>query len=80
MAQDVFIDQKRCHFCGRPGPIDCDRDLFSCGREVCESLAFAEMRRRNGNVCDLGVKRLLGRVGPHPHPRTPPIPRRPTLS
>ena len=80
MARDIFIDLKRCHFCGQSGSVVWDAALFSCGHEVCESLAFAEMRRRRGSVCDLAVQRLVGRVGRHPHPRATPLPRRPTLA
>lgn len=49
MARDIFITLNRCHFCGRPGFVVWDVDLFSCNREVCESLAFAEVRKRNRN-------------------------------
>jgi hypothetical protein len=80
MAQDVFIDQRRCYFCGRIGAVVWDADLFSCGHEVCESLAFAEMRRRRGNVCDLAVKRLLGLGDRHPHAQATSLPRRPMRS
>lgn len=58
MARDIFIKLNRCHFCGRPGFIPWDSDLFSCGHEVCESLAFAEVRRRHGKVSDLPEKKL----------------------
>jgi hypothetical protein len=47
MARDVFIRLNRCHYCNRPGFVVWDVDLFSCGREVCKSLAFAEVRRRH---------------------------------
>ncbi len=47
MARDSFIRLDRCRYCGRPGFIVWDSDLFTCGREVCESLAFAEIRRRH---------------------------------
>jgi hypothetical protein len=49
MPQDIFIALNRCRFCGRPGVVVWDRDLFSCRHEVCESLAFAEAARRNRN-------------------------------
>jgi DNA-binding transcriptional ArsR family regulator len=47
MARDVFIRLNRCHYCNRPGFVVWDVDLFSCDREVCKSLAFAEVRRRH---------------------------------
>ena len=47
MARDIFIRRNCCHYCGKPGFIVWDTDLFSCSHEVCESLAFAEVRRRN---------------------------------
>jgi hypothetical protein len=47
MARDVFIRLDRCQYCGRPGFIVWDADLFTCGREMCETLAFAEVRRRH---------------------------------
>jgi hypothetical protein len=47
MARDIFLRLDRCQYCGRPGFIVWDADLFTCGREVCESLAFAEVRRRH---------------------------------
>lgn len=47
MARDVFIKLDRCRYCNRPGFVVWDVDLFTCGREVCKSLAFAEVRRRH---------------------------------
>jgi len=58
VARDNFIKLNRCYFCGRPGFVVWDVDLFSCGREVCESLAFAEVRRRNRNGRPLPEKQL----------------------
>lgn len=49
MARDIFIRLNRCHYCNRPGFVPWDVDLFTCDREVCKSLAFAEVRRRHGN-------------------------------
>jgi len=49
MARDIFIKLNRCHYCGQPGFTVWDVDLFSCGREVCEALAFAEVKRRHKN-------------------------------
>jgi hypothetical protein len=46
MARDVFIRLDRCQYCNRPGFVVWDADLFTCGREVCKTLAFAEVRRR----------------------------------
>ncbi len=47
MARDAFISRNRCQYCNRPGFVVWDVDLFTCGREVCKSLAFAELRRRH---------------------------------
>ena len=47
MARDIFIRLDRCRYCNRPGFVVWDTDLFTCGREVCKSLAFAEVRRRH---------------------------------
>jgi hypothetical protein len=58
VARDIFITLDRCHYCGQPGFIAWDKDLFTCGREVCESLAFAEVRRRHGNGSELPEKKL----------------------
>jgi hypothetical protein len=55
---DNLIKLNRCYFCGQPGPVVWDVDLFSCGREVCESLAFAEVRRRNKNGRAIPEKEL----------------------
>jgi hypothetical protein len=58
VARDKFIKLNRCYFCGQPGFVVWDVDLFSCGREVCESLAFAEVRRRNRNGRPMPEKQL----------------------
>lgn len=47
MARDISIRLNRCQYCNRPGFVVWDADLFTCGREVCKSLAFAEVRRRH---------------------------------
>jgi hypothetical protein len=47
MARDIFIKLDRCQYCNRTGFVVWDTDLFTCGREVCKSLAFAEVRRRH---------------------------------
>jgi hypothetical protein len=47
MARDISIRLNRCQYCNRPGFVVWDVDLFTCGREVCKSLAFAEVRRRH---------------------------------
>jgi hypothetical protein len=47
VARDVSIRLDRCQYCNRPGFVVWDDDLFTCGREVCKSLAFAEVRRRH---------------------------------
>jgi hypothetical protein len=58
VARDVFIKLDRCHYCNRPGFIAWDIDLFTCGREVCKSLAFAEVRHRHHDVRQVPEKRL----------------------
>ena len=58
VARDRFIKLNRCYFCGQPGFVVWDVDLFSCGRETCESLAFAEVRRRNRNGRPIPEKQL----------------------
>jgi hypothetical protein len=45
LAASIRLD--RCQYCNRPGFVVWDDDLFTCGREVCKSLAFAEVRRRH---------------------------------
>ena len=47
MARDIFIKLDRCQYCNRAGFVVWDIDLFTCGREVCKALAFAEVRRRH---------------------------------
>ena len=44
--RDLYTQLNRCRYCGRPGFMAWDTDLFSCSREVCKGLAFAEVRRR----------------------------------
>lgn len=58
MARDIFIALDRCHYCGRPGFVAWDVDLFTCGRETCESLAFAEVQHRNRHGGELPEKKL----------------------
>jgi len=59
MARDSFIRLNSCQYCDRPGFVVWDTDLFTCGREVCKSLAFAEVRRRHRNgAAPLPEKRL----------------------
>jgi len=47
MARDVFIRLNRCQYCNRPGFVMWDADLFTCDREICKTLAFAELHRRS---------------------------------
>src|ERR1700751_996036 len=47
MAHDFFIRLNRCQYCNRPGFVIWDADLFSCDREMCKTLAFAELHRRS---------------------------------
>jgi hypothetical protein len=47
MARDVFIRLNRCQYCNRPGFVVWDADLFTCDREICKTLAFAELHRRS---------------------------------
>jgi hypothetical protein len=58
MARDIFIKLDRCHYCNRPGFVVWDTDLFTCGREVCKSLAFAEVRHRHHDARQVPEKRL----------------------
>jgi len=58
MARDSFAALDRCYYCGRRGVHVWDVDLYSCSNEVCESLAFAEVRRRNRYSTELPEKRL----------------------
>jgi len=58
MARDVFIKLDRCSYCNRPGFVVWDTDLFTCGREVCKALAFAEVRRRHHDTRQAPEKRL----------------------
>ena len=58
MARDIFIQLNRCAYCNRPGFVAWDVDLFSCGHEVCKSLAFAEVRRRHARGRESPEKRL----------------------
>jgi hypothetical protein len=47
LARDIFIRLNRCTYCRRPGVVFWDDDLFTCEEELCKSLAYAEIRRRN---------------------------------
>lgn len=59
MPRDIFSKLNRCRYCDRPGFVVWDVDLSTCGREVCKSLAFAEVRRRHRDgTLDLPEKRL----------------------
>jgi len=58
VARDVFIKLDRCSYCNRPGFVVWDTDLFTCGREVCKSLAFAEVRRRHHETRQAPEQRL----------------------
>jgi hypothetical protein len=59
VPRDIFIRLDRCNYCNRPGFVHWDVDLFTCGREVCKSLAFAELRRRQRDgALELPEKRL----------------------
>jgi hypothetical protein len=46
VGKDIFIKLDRCSYCGRPGFVSWDVDLFSCTREVCKALAYGEVKRR----------------------------------
>lgn len=50
MPKDVFTELGRCTYCGGPAAKAWDTDIVSCGRDVCESLAYAEVRRRRQRV------------------------------
>lgn len=47
MARDIFFRINQCTYCRRPGVVFWDEDLLSCEEELCKSLAYAEMRKRN---------------------------------
>jgi hypothetical protein len=47
VPRDLFAKLDRCRYCDRRATIVWDGDVRTCGREVCESLAFAELRRRS---------------------------------
>jgi hypothetical protein len=49
VAKDIFIALDRCSYCGRPGSIVWDDGVMSCSHEVCEGLAYREVRRRHQN-------------------------------
>ncbi len=46
MPRDVFTTLHRCRYCDRPGSVVWDSDVVTCGHEICEALAYAEVRRR----------------------------------
>lgn len=46
MARDIYTQLDRCSYCGRPGFTCWDVDLVSCSQEVCQALAYGEVRRR----------------------------------
>jgi len=65
VGKDIFLEQDRCTYCGRPARIAWDSDLVSCRNEVCQTLASAQVRQRAlrlGTKVDrrLGVRRRLG--------------------
>jgi hypothetical protein len=47
MARDIFTESHHCRYCDRPGIVVWDVDVYSCGHEMCKTLAFAEVRRRH---------------------------------
>ena len=49
MARDIFIRLNQCAYCRRPGVVFWDENLLTCEEELCKSLAYAEIRRRNRN-------------------------------
>jgi hypothetical protein len=62
VARDVSIRLDRCQYCNRPGFVVWDADLFTCGREVCKSLAFAEVRRRHHDGSQRAPEQKLARA------------------
>jgi hypothetical protein len=62
VARDVSIRLDRCQYCNRPGFVVWDDDLFTCGREVCKSLAFAEVRRRHHDAAPKAPEQKLARA------------------
>jgi hypothetical protein len=47
MARDLFSRIGRCRYCDRPATIRWTAELATCTHEVCQSLAFSRLRRRN---------------------------------
>ena len=70
MARDIFAEFHRCIYCDRTGTIVWDVDVYSCGHEMCKTLAFTEVRRRHPYV-DVPVRRQRWVSFPtvHRHPR-----------
>jgi hypothetical protein len=63
MARDIFCEREQCRYCSRPGVTQWDVELISCSREVCQALAFSELRRRNANRRDLPQPIALRALG-----------------
>jgi hypothetical protein len=59
MGIDVFAQQGRCRYCDRPAALRWGTDVLSCRHETCESLAFAEARRRCGNLGPASATRAV---------------------
>ena len=74
MPRDIFIRLNRCHYCNRPGFVVWDVDLFSCDREVCKSLAFAEVRRRHRDLRRSAPPEIRELSGRYPAPAAAPEP------
>jgi hypothetical protein len=70
MARDIFTESHRCSYCDRPGIIVWNADVYSCGHEMCKTLAFAEVRRRHpyGDV-PVSRHRWVSLPTVHRHPR-----------
>lgn len=62
MARDILTRLNRCYYCGRPGVTTWDTDLLTCRSDVCESLAYAEVRRRHRNGGSPQPEKLLARA------------------
>lgn len=62
MARDILTRLNRCYYCGRPGVTTWDADLLTCRSDVCEALAYAEIRRRHRNGSSPQPEKLLARA------------------
>jgi hypothetical protein len=50
VPRDLFSRLDRCRYCERQATIVWSDDVRTCAHELCKSLAFAELRRRERNT------------------------------